>query len=406
MSGLGLPPTAIDELEIEQRKKVLLDLALLESPTLSMLAGEPPDEEVWVVDTIFDIGAGTRDEALQAYARSNSLDVTGPQEHWAVFISSYDSDPQTLASAETREEALRLMRQALTDLCGDRVTDLKTWAQAQAAESLEQMVLSVPKPDAPTKLSPFVTVERVELRALPLSKTSASRISDLTARKVRRKAAFQALKEPVSLGSRLAGSIISDWNIQVTVDVDEGVRYANHHDLLAAVRLGLDPQDVEPWPCDVAHKFLLTEEVRKAMRVRGFIEITDFDPDKMVHLRVSLPEFSSEITGVKEKKKRKETPQIKPAWPPSGEGRQRVVIVLDRARLAFDKEPEWETVSFRNIEQCTQRRWVEIDGPTERRRRPKPKAPPAPVVKAVSGAKAKNKAEKPARKATKKPATK
>lgn len=373
MSGLGLPRTALDDLNIEQRREILLDLARLDEPTLSMIGGVPTNHPVFVVDTIVDLAAGTEDEALKAYARASSLDVGDPVEvktdtagQWAVHMSTGGSSKIVLSTGATHEEALMRMRQALRDLCGDRVVDLKTWANIQSAGSLEEQVLSVSS-IPPKVLSPFVVWERVKLSPLPLAKDIALARADLRPRKLRRKLSYELLNEPQGLGSQSEGSLISDWNIPVLHDGSE--RYANHHDLIAALRLGLNTEDIRPWPCDVAHKFLLVEELRGSMRLRGYVEITDFDPKTMVYLRVSLPEFSSEVTGEEEKRHKPHKPQERPAWPPESIENQRVVIILDRARLAFKEEPDWETVSIRNLIESNGHWWIEIDGPTEKKKK-------------------------------------
>ena len=367
MTGLGLPKTAIDDLQLEQRRQVLLDLAHVDEPTLSMIGGEPANSPVFVLDTVFDVAAGTEDEALKAYARSNSLEVSDPiqvssesrsdDSHWEVHMSTYGSTAIVLASGQSCEEVLARMRQTLRDLCGDRVVDIKSWAAVQNAGTLEELFLT-PVSIPVKKLIPFVVWQRVELAPLPLAKEIARQLAHLSPRKLRRKISYEMLKEPQGLGSKSSGSLISDWNIPILHD--EGVRYANHHDLLSALRLGLDIDSILPWPCDVAHRFLLIEELRRVMRARGYVEITDFDPNAMIHLRVSLPAFSAEITGESEKPHKPHKQQEKPAWPPESLEKQRVVIVLDRARLAFEEEPEWETVSVRQIFSITGHLWVEL----------------------------------------------
>ena len=55
MTGLGLPKTAIDDLQLEQRRQVLLDLAHVDEPTLSMIGGEPANSPVFVLDTVLSL---------------------------------------------------------------------------------------------------------------------------------------------------------------------------------------------------------------------------------------------------------------------------------------------------------------------------------------------------------------
>lgn len=375
MSGFGLPKTALDEVPVEQRRQVLLDLSRLSEPTLSMLGVEPGNGPVYVVDAHNDVAAGPEDEALKGYARSNGLDVTNPivsgNDHtgepnqWEVHMSSQGSSPQILCSASTREEALEGMRQALRELCGDLVLDLMSWAEAQNAGSLEDIMLAPPV-SAQQKGTPFVVWERIALKSLPLAPHVASARSDLTPKKTRRKAAYEMVNSPQGLGSNSGGALSSDWNLPVLRD--DNILYANHHDMLAALRLGLNIENVLPWPNTVAHKFLVAEELRWAMRLRGYVEVTDFDPNKRVHLRVSLPEYSQAITGIPAAKNKKPRQQIKPDWPPINHTKQRVVIILNRARLALEEEPEWETVSIRNIFQCAGHLWVEQIGPVEKRK--------------------------------------
>lgn len=241
--------------------------------------------------------------------------------------------------------------------------------------------VEAPKP----KLSSFVVNERITLATLPLAPSVALKLSDQRPKKERRKSAYEQLNEPKGLGSTNGGTIRTEWNLPVLRD--ENAIYANHHDLLAALKLGLNVDGIEPWPNDIAHKFLLQEALRAAMRERGYVEITDFEPATMVHLRVSLPEFSEEVTGLKAKKEKKGARQEKPVWPPSTLDKQRVVIVLNRARLAFEVEPEWETVSMRAIFPAIGHLWVEEAGPTLKKRVAKSiKAPlPLPVKKPLMG---------------------
>lgn len=376
MSGLGLPKTAIDGLPIEDRRQVLLDLARLEEPTLSMVGGVPESSTVFVLDTYLDLAVGAEDEALRACARNSSLEIDYPVEvpsgsdvpsTWEVRMRASGSAEIVIATGPSYEHALLQMRQSLRDLCGDQVIDLKTWAQLQSAGSLEEMVLAtVPERK---KLSPFVEWERGPLAPLPIAKDLMRERNALSKRKRRRKEAYAALGEPQGLGSHSGGLILKDLNIPFVRD--DGVCYANHHDILSALRLGLNPEGIEPWPCDVAHKFLVTEELRATMRQRGYVQISDFDPAQFIALRVSLPEFSVELTGDQPPRGDTTTPlqeQEKPAWPPKMVGVERVVIILNRARLAYEHEPEWETVSLRTVFKCAGYLWVEIKGPVEKKK--------------------------------------
>lgn len=412
MPGLGLPKTAIDELSIEERRQVLLDLARLEEPTLSMVGGTPENSAVFVLDSYLDLVVGTEDEALRACARNSSLEVDFPVEvssgsnapsTWEVRMRASGSAETVIATGASYDNALLQMRQSLRDLCGDQVVDIKTWAALQTAGTLEEMVLA-PVP-VRKKLSPFVEWERGPLTPLPIAKDLMRQRNELSKRKRRRKEAYAALAEPQGLGSHSGGLILKDVNIPFVRE--EGVCYANHHDILSALRLGLNTEGIEPWPCDVAHKFLVAEELRATMRQRGYVQISDFDPATFISLRVSLPEFSLDLTGDKPPRGDTTTPlqeQEKPAWPPKMVGIERVVIVLNRARLAYEYEPEWETVSLRSVFKCAGYLWVEIKGPVEKKKVPprKPKNDRATasvltlIPKAVKPASSKTAKELPA----------
>lgn len=375
MSTLGLAATALDDLPVDQARQVLLELAKVEGPTLALIGAEPGDEPVWVVDTLSEVGVGSQDDALKAYARSNDLDIIGPVEVrtdagskegvWEVHMSVSSSPPTLMFSAPSMSEALGQMRASLQDMAGSCVLHIAEWAQLQAAGSLED-VSAESAPKTKTKLSPFVTWERISLSALPLASKVAQERADMSQRKVRRKFAFEQLLSPQGMGSQLVESTNTGWNLPVLTD--DGVQIANHHDLIAALRLGLDTGDVRPWPNEVAHRFLVHQELRSAMRSRGFAELTDFDASKHVHLRTSLLEFSAEITGDKAQKVDKPKRQEKPQWPPTELAKLRVVIALGRARLAYEEEAEWESVGLRDAVECGGYLWVEIDGPTEKRK--------------------------------------
>ena len=393
MPDLALPRTALDDLAIDQQRLVLLDLAKLENPTLSMIGATPPDDAVYVLDTFDSLAVGTEEATLKAYAQTNALEITGPHEtstdtgavKWEVRMSAGGSEAMAISAEDTQEKARFGMFQTLRDLCGDRVQALHAWAGLQAAGTMEESMLE-PEVEAPKpKLSSFVVNERITLATLPLAPSVALKLSDQRPKKERRKSAYEQLNEPKGLGSTNGGTIRTEWNLPVLRD--ENAIYANHHDLLAALKLGLNVDGIEPWPNDIAHKFLLQEALRAAMRERGYVEITDFEPATMVHLRVSLPEFSEEVTGLKAKKEKKGARQEKPVWPPSTLDKQRVVIVLNRARLAFEVEPEWETVSMRAIFPAIGHLWVEEAGPTLKKRVAKSiKAPlPLPVKKPLMG---------------------
>jgi len=367
MQGLGLHPNALDALDAHGRRQTLLDVAKLEAPTLSVIGGAPAGEPVFVLDTGDSLHAASEADALVAFARANYLDVTEPRHvagsdefesvpRWEIRLLASGSDAGVLATGGSPEEAKEHMVVALKDLAGDRVIALADWARAHQAGSIE--VLLAP-PKAPKRREPqWGTVEVVHLQPLPVA-PGITAGSGQTPQKVRRKEAFAALEEPT--GIRLAQDIASAGAALLRCAI-QAVRYdgqvmANQHDLMAAARMGFDLGSVLPYPNDVAHRFLVSEEIRRAMRRRGFVELTDFDPAKVVRLRTSLPEFSEAVTGVAAEPDVAPEPQ-KPDWPPTSKIAQRVVIVLDRARLACEVEPEYEHVVVRDIIDCAGRMWV------------------------------------------------
>jgi hypothetical protein len=376
----GLSASALDGMTADQARQILLDVAKIDGATLSYIGATPENEPVWVVDTHTEVGAGSQDAALKAYALSNFLEIIGPVEvrnepgspeaSWEVYMSVADSPKTPMLSARTQMEALEQMRASLQDMAGSCVLAISDWADLQAAGSLEEGD-SVPKAQPKAKLSPFVTMARTPLSALPLSAKLAKIGSDLSQRKIRRKLAFSQMAEPQGMGHHLVQTESTGWNLPVLID--ESVRLANHHDLIAALRLGLNTEDIAPWPNDVAHRFLVHQELRSAMRSRGYAELTDFDASKHVHLRASLLEFSPEITGDKAPAVEKPLKQEKPVWPPQQMTDVRVVLAMGRARLAYEEEPEWEQISIRNVLECCGFFWVEVDGPSIAPKKKKPK---------------------------------
>lgn len=369
MVNLGLPPSALDGLDYEQSKAVLLDVARTDNPTLSMVGAEPASAPIYVLDLQSTLLVGSHRSTLVAYARSNSLDISEPAltagedaidgMSWEIRLLAGGTDAGPLSTGATPEAAEASALLKLAELCGGQVMPLQEWAAlATSAGFLE--TLARPAAEPTKRAAPFATVERADLPMLPISAAHLA-ATDSGPRKVRRKEAFAALEEPQGLDLRQDANTpavnLVRWNIAVTSY--EGKRLANHHDLLGAVRMGLDVSDIQPWPNDVAHRFLLGEELRRTMRRRGYVELTDFDPSTWVTLRTSLPEFSAAVTGDVETSKAVEPDIERPAWPPSTLANQAVVIVLDHARLARAQEPEWERVVKRDIVVCASRYWVE-----------------------------------------------
>jgi len=367
MQGLGLQPNALDALDIQGRRKTLLDVAKLESPTLSVLGGSPSDEAIFVLDTGDSLFAACEEDSLVAFARSNYLDVSEPRHvagtdefdaapRWEIRLLAGGSDAGALASGDTPGQARARMVVALKDLAGDRVLPLGDWARAQQAGSLE-VLLAAPK-TLKRREPQWGSVETVHLQPLPVAPGNPEE-GDQPPQKVRRKEAFGALAEPAGLrfAQDLAGAGAALMRCAIRAVRYDGQILANQHDLMAAARMGFDIGDLVPHPTDVAHRFLISEETRRAMRRRGYVELTDFDPAKVVRLRTSLPEFSEAVTGEATQVEESPEPQ-KPEWPPASNVAQRVVIVLDRARLACDVEPEYERVVIRDIIDCAGRLWV------------------------------------------------
>lgn len=385
-----LRATNLDGLGMDARRQVLLDLAKLDSPSLSLLGLEPEDDQIFVLDTPELVYAGAELDALRAYAYSNSLEVGEPElapaeysegkEVWEVRMTAYGSDAGALASAPTREQALEALAIALRDLSGGQVVEVKAWARQQGAEdilaSLERMLVEGRKNPPKPKLPQFLVSHWHKLSPLPLPQFAPGGVS-ATPQKVRRRQAYESLGAPAGV-CPLGALAVSPSNWAVRVFEDGGRVYANHHDLIAALHMGLDPGGVEPWPNDVAHRFLLSEELRRTMRARGFAQLQDFQPSTWVHLRVSKLEFSAEVTGdaAQSDDKPFDLNQEKPQWPPALGQELRVVIILDRARLAYETEAQWERVALRTPVECSGKLWVERDGPFE-----KPKKAKSPTAK-------------------------
>lgn len=361
-------------LSYQDKANILLDLAKLGQPTLDLLGMEPGKSPIFVMDTSEEIAVGTEIDVLKEYAKLNGLEFVGPLvnrsgEESVWEVSLLDSGRQTVMfSGGTEEECREAFLLSMREMAGTRVGIIGNWSDVHAAGSFEDLL---DKPEKITKERPsqFVTFERVQLIPLPISKLAASELSDLTARKVRRKQAYEMITQPMGMGSQMDASSSSGWNIPVMTD--ETGRHSNHHDILSALRLGLDVSDINPWPNDIAHRFLVLEELRKVMKGRGYVELSDFDERRIVRLRTSLPEFTPELTGDKPPKKEKPVQLEKPVWPPVSMEKQRVVIAVGRARLAYETEPEWEVVSIRDVSFCAGHYWVETSGPVEKKRSPK-----------------------------------
>ncbi len=179
--------------------------------------------------------------------------------------------------------------------------------------------------------------------------------------KVRRKAALDALQEPRGLQfeSDSAQSIATPGACRLTVTVMDGQSHANHHDLLAALLMGLDVSHLTPYPAG------------------------------MIRLRTSLPEFSEAVTGEKAPKAARLSEQQKVDWPPTELSDQPVVIVMDLARLAMDVEPEYERVVRRDILMAAGRYWVversRTDRPWRVRKHPQVVRPARPQAAIAEG---------------------
>lgn len=356
----------------KDKAALLLDLAKVSEPTLNLLGMEPGNSPIYVMDTTEEISVGTEIDVLKDYAKSNGLEFVGPLLNrsgadpvWEVSLLDAGSQSSVMYSGATEDECREAFLQSMREMAGSAVGVIGNWCDAYTAGALYE---EGDRPSTVVKERPsqFVTFERVILTPLPISKLAASELSDLSIRKVRRKSAYDMLTRPIGMGSRMDASASSGWNIPVITDTD--VRFSNHHDILSALRLGLDVSDINPWPNDVAHKFLVLEELRKVMRGRGYVELTDFDEKRIVRLRTSLPEFTPEITGDKPQKKEKPVHMEKPVWPPISMDAQRVVIAVGRARLAYETEPEWEVVGVRDVIHCAGHFWVETAGPVEKKR--------------------------------------
>lgn len=380
-----LRATNLDAMGMEARREVLLDLAKLEEPSLGLLGLTPENGQVFVLDVPELVYAGAEIDALRAFAFVNALEVGEPvqvapeyaegREMWEVRMFAYGNDAGAIATAHSQEQVHQALLVALRDLSGGQVSEIKTWAAQQGAEdivaSLERMLHEVPKKQPKPKLAQFLVSRWHKLQALPVAQNAKAGV-DPTPSKVRRKAAYDCLSAPSGvspMGAMEAPK--SSWAVRVFED--GGRTYANHHDLIAALHMGLDPQGIEPWPNDVAHRFLISEELRRTMRSRGFAELRDFDPSTLVHLRVSKLEFTPAATGdaAQDPDKPFEQGQEKPQWPPELGKELRVVIILDRARLAYETEAQWERVALRTPVQCSGKLWVEREGPYEKPRKRK-----------------------------------
>lgn len=372
MQPFDLPASALDGLDVSACRDALRDAGKLDNPTLGHLAGTPPDGEIFVLDVGDAIGIGSRWNCLVAYAKYSGLEVTGPVQTtseedapvWELRLSSYGTDCGPLGSAPDKEQMFERACIALQELAGDQVLGLQPWIAKQ-----DVVLLGEPRPGAKASKRPQWG-ERRPVDLAPLAPPAAwlqdqKRVGP---QKVRRKAALDALQEPRGLQfeSDAAQSIATPGAWRLTVTVMDGQSHANHHDLLAALLMGLDVSHLTPYPDDVAHRFLVSEATRRAMRRLGYIELRDFEPSSIVRLRTSLPEFSEAVTGEKAPKAARQCEPQKVEWPPSQLHDQAVVIVMDLARLAMDVEPEYERVVRRDILMAAGRYWVAERSRTDR----------------------------------------
>lgn len=364
MQPFDLPASALDGLDVSACRDALRDAGKLDNPTLGHLAGTPSDGEIFVLDVGDAIGIGSRWNCLVAYAKYSGLDITGPVQTtseedapvWELRLSSYGTDCGPIGSAPEQEQMFERASIALQELAGDQVIGLAQWIAKQDVVLLGE----APLPSKASKRPQWGERRPVDL--VPLAPPAAWLLDEKRTgpQKIRRKAALEALQEPRGLRFECesAQNIATPGAWRMTVTLMDGQSHANHHDLLAALLMGLDVSHLTPYPDDVAHRFLVSEATRRAMRRLGYIELRDFDPAGMIRLRTSLPEFSEAVTGEKAPKAARLSEQQKVDWPPTELSDQPVVIVMDLARLAMDVEPEYERVVRRDILMAAGRYWV------------------------------------------------
>lgn len=384
--------SAIDALARAQQIECLLDLAKQPDPTLDLLGSSPAEGTVYVYDNGFELGVGAELACLMECATTSGLEMTEPElaqdddgdypAQWVVRMHSQGVEAGVLCHGPTLEEALHKRLIALRDLSGTSVRALQAWVEDRAAiralgwddgHALPVATKPTPKPRKP----PFVTVKQMQLEPLPLAPALAS-LHNRESFKLRRKGMDALLARPH--GMHTPGGGMSGMTMQVIED--EGHLYANQHDLLAAVRLGLDVTAVRPWPNELAHRFLIARETARAMRKRGFLELRDFDPiavytidrPKTDEIRQSVDDSGLETRMAWQRDMQpEEIRALKPEWPPHVGSVHSVVMVLDHARLAMEHEPEWElsNIRKRTVIGFAEQLWVAVEESTTQK---KPKA--------------------------------
>ena len=393
MTAYTLPPTALDGQSRDAQTQLLLDMAKVEGATLSLVGAQPEDSPVFVLDNGVDLAVGTQWDCLRACMSHSGLEVQEPETVtdlselldvmgvWVVRLTTCGMDAGVLAQGETRQEARDKALQALTELTGASVLALQEWAQRQSAFVDLMGEVASKKPRA-KRVSPYVMRQQVKLMPLPITERVRSQMGLQEPERVLRKQIDQMLAAPSGLHTA-AGTEMS-MTLQA---IDDGETCcANYHDLLSAVRLGLDITALSPWPNDAAHRYLLSRQLKVTMRQRGYLELLDFDPAQVWSLdrpqveetrggnraqEAHEPQPADEI--ICRRMTIEEVRALKPEWPPQPQQRCRVVMLLDSARLAMEQEPEWELSNCveREVMAFAGRLWVEQHEPAAAPKKPR-----------------------------------
>ena len=400
MTAFTLPATALDGKSRDDQTQLLLDMAKVEGATLALLGAQPSDSPVYVLDNGVDLAVGAQWDCLRASVGQSGLEVSEPEPvsdlselldglgQWVVRLASQGADAGVLAQGETKEAAHDNALRALCDLSGASVLALGEWAQRQAAFVDLLGVMETSKPKA-KRASTHVITRQIRLHPLPMSDYVREQKGRSEPQKVLRKQIPQLISAPGGLHTAPGTEIAMTLQ---AID-DGGLCYANHHDLLSAVRLGLDITALRPWPDDAAHRYLLLRQLKVTMKQRGFLELIDFDPAQVWTL--DRPQMMVNASNHETEAMDEEAPQaspklrsmtleevraLKPDWPPQPDERRRVVMLLDCARLAMEQEPEWELsrCAQRQVLAFADRLWVSLNETApprqEQRRRKKTEA--------------------------------
>ncbi len=345
----------------EQRRVLLTDLCKLENADLSML-GLPETGPVWVLDMGDGIQVGAEQELLLLALAQMGLKVSPVQalaDGWTVYLEQDGDEPCVVVQEQLPENAELARNVFLRSVAGQSsVMTLADWAAVQASAVALQALDNSPAAAPPIpRLAPFVQKELRILRWLPVAAGQPDK-----PQKLRRAAAMLSLEQPKGLSNlKQVGTQDSGFCLQVCQD--EQGSWANIHDLLRALRIGLDTADLQPWPPHDANRHLLHQTLRAAMRERGFVELID----RPTHVRLD----------------RDETDGGSVVAPPEVDVALQVVLALGLAWPAISEEAAWERPQKRVPMALAGRLWVQERTEREKRNAKRLAQTEAPSFKTI-----------------------